>query len=126
MIHKAMIMMLAALMCASSPAWPQTNKQQQRVKRQIEEIIRLVGAAHTIEDACHDYKITPQLEAALAALKQPLKKPDVPIDVEPRIASAMADLAVKYGAKKDPKGFCERILADHGPTSPHPVVVPKR
>jgi len=108
------------VICISSTAMPQT-REQRRLKRESDEVMRMLGAAHAIEDACPDYKISPQLETALVALRKPGDGA-----VADRIKSAKAEMRVKYGARRDPGGFCARILADHGPMSPNPVVVPKR
>jgi hypothetical protein len=102
---------------------PQT-REQRRLKRESDEVMRMLGAARAIEDACPDYKISPQLETALAALMKLTKPGDG--SVADRIKSAKAEMRVKYGARRDPGGFCARILADHGPMSPNPMVVLKR
>jgi hypothetical protein len=117
MLQRTLIALL--VICISSSAMSQTRKER-RLKREADEVMRMLGAAHAIEDACPDYKISPQLETALAALEKQEAR------VSDRIKSVKAEMREKYGAQRDPKGFCERMLADHGPTSPNPAVVPKR
>jgi len=65
LLQRTLIALLA--ICISSSAMPQA-RDQRRVKRESDEIIRMLGAARAIEDACLGYKISPQLEAARAAL----------------------------------------------------------
>jgi len=116
---KGTLIALAAICIGSSVQ----ARDQQRSRRQFEDLIRMVAAAQAIEASCPGYKTSPQFAAVLAALEQPAKPGFAKKDVADRVRSAMADSGVKYGAKRDPNGFCERILADHGPTSPNPVVV---
>ena len=98
------------------------SEKMERLRAQFDQLVVMLGAVQAIEAQCPGYRIAPVMEVAFAQVGDMAKKADILRDVFIRIALAMAQVGESYGLKGDPAGFCKRVLADFGPTSPNPVV----